>query len=54
MDYKKLWEILKCTTKRWYEDTDLEKMVREKSVYKDLLEYMEIIEEWNKEKESEE
>ena len=39
--HKRLWLILVATLKRWVEDTPEDKIISEKQLYKDLLEYLE-------------
>lgn len=38
--HKRLWLILQATLTRWIEDTNEDKVISEKQLYKDLLEYM--------------
>lgn len=43
-DYKKIWKLLKKQLEHWHKDTDEDKQANESQLYKDMLDYMELLE----------
>lgn len=43
-DYKKIWKLLKKQLEHWHKDTDKDKQANESQLYKDMIDYMELLE----------